>query len=766
MKKTLDQTLLENLASNLTDIWEDWNKVNHHDKTNGLSQKAVNAYRHEHPGSHLQTAVTTKPSKLKPGSKAAKRRKSFCARMSGNKGPMKKPNGKPTPKALALRRWHCESIEEMRQLIEYAEQEIAREKMLAEKWSQKYKSSINCSHPKGFSQKAHCAGKKKHEESMMTMETVCPDCGMCQTHGNLNEIKKGAKDSNGFTKCWPGHHAAGTKKGKNGGQVRNCVPNEGVAEAHDPKFAGFMNQALGTRQDKKPLRVDPKTVMSMNNMPGYKHAFKFGMDIIKKMDPDTKEHFANEDDDALESYMIDIAEKKGFIPKYFVEEDLSEVVGEFEEIFHDPEMEGWSWADLLRDMIGQEPRAHEKANVQAHKQMMAKAQAEKDNLPPIDPNKLQVVDRTDTGKSEIWYPSGGFFGTDSWAVVQDGFKDKAHAEHALKQLKANPNVVNIIKKAIEDENMSESTGDKPFDTMMKTIKKGTGKQATADRKEQKQRNQEQTRQAIDNMFGGGNPADKLSIRKKGVAENYHSDLMKQTYAKFFKPAPPKTVSAVKKFLSGVIISLGTAQDNDYDEEEPEEISWEQDLADVREAYSKLRGNSSPNWFDIADAVLSYDTEFRESMLEWAEEELGNELVDFLWHEVWEAKHKISRSSGSYNVTLGHQSVPGQQNDRDSFKDWDPETDPPNPFANLRWLVMINGEQKIKFGGVGNSQEAAMKTATNWANNHGYEREVQAGKVKVVKVQQGVAEGGGAQQAAIAIAKKESGKYTKDGKRKK
>jgi len=36
----------------------------------------------------------------------------------------------------------------------------------------------------------------------------------------------------------------------------------------------------------------------------------------------------------------------------------------------------------------------------------------------------------------------------------------------------------------------------------------------------------------------------------------------------------------------------------------------------------------------------------------------------------------------------------------------------------------------------------------------------------VKVQQGVAEGGGAQQAAIAIAKKESGKYTKDGKRKK
>jgi len=98
-------------------ITEDWNKVNKKDKTDGLSQKAVKAYRRENPGSKLQTAVTTKPSKLKPGSKDAKRRKSFCARMSGNKGPMKKPNGKPTPKALALRRWNCESVEEMVDLI-------------------------------------------------------------------------------------------------------------------------------------------------------------------------------------------------------------------------------------------------------------------------------------------------------------------------------------------------------------------------------------------------------------------------------------------------------------------------------------------------------------------------------------------------------------------------------------------------------------------------------------------------------------------------
>lgn len=109
-------------------VEEDWQKANKHDKTDGMSRKAVKTYRREHPGSKLQTAVTTKPSKLKPGSKAAKRRKSFCARMSGNKGPMKKPNGKPTPKALALRRWNCESVEEMRLMIETAEKVIAEAK--------------------------------------------------------------------------------------------------------------------------------------------------------------------------------------------------------------------------------------------------------------------------------------------------------------------------------------------------------------------------------------------------------------------------------------------------------------------------------------------------------------------------------------------------------------------------------------------------------------------------------------------------------------
>jgi hypothetical protein len=108
-------------------ITEDWQKVNKHDKTDGLSKKAVNAYRKEHPGSKLKTAVTTKPSKLKKGSKSAKRRKSFCARMGGMKKHRAGAKTKRDPNSpinKALRRWHCESIEEMRELIQLGESYI------------------------------------------------------------------------------------------------------------------------------------------------------------------------------------------------------------------------------------------------------------------------------------------------------------------------------------------------------------------------------------------------------------------------------------------------------------------------------------------------------------------------------------------------------------------------------------------------------------------------------------------------------------------
>ena len=93
-----------------TPVMEDWQKANKKDKTDGMSQKAVNAYKREHPGSKLKAAVTTKPSKLKKGSKASKRRKSYCSRSRGQMKMHSISCAKTPDKAIckARRRWNCE----------------------------------------------------------------------------------------------------------------------------------------------------------------------------------------------------------------------------------------------------------------------------------------------------------------------------------------------------------------------------------------------------------------------------------------------------------------------------------------------------------------------------------------------------------------------------------------------------------------------------------------------------------------------------------
>ena len=109
---------------------ENWSKHNNK-RVGGMSKKSVNSYRRSHPGSKIQTAVTTKPSKLKKGSKAAKRRASFCARMKGMK---KHRTGAKTARDpnsninKSLRRWNCESIEQLQELVMIAEQYIRNNK--------------------------------------------------------------------------------------------------------------------------------------------------------------------------------------------------------------------------------------------------------------------------------------------------------------------------------------------------------------------------------------------------------------------------------------------------------------------------------------------------------------------------------------------------------------------------------------------------------------------------------------------------------------
>jgi len=75
----------------------------------GMTQKGVDAYNRK-TGGNLQTAVTTKPSKLKAGSKAANRRKSFCARMGGMKKRLTSAKTAHDPDSRinkALRKWNC-----------------------------------------------------------------------------------------------------------------------------------------------------------------------------------------------------------------------------------------------------------------------------------------------------------------------------------------------------------------------------------------------------------------------------------------------------------------------------------------------------------------------------------------------------------------------------------------------------------------------------------------------------------------------------------
>jgi len=102
---TRTKTAKENFSNWREDLGEDWQKVNKGDKTDGMSQKAVDAYRRENPGSKLKTAVTEKD----PGPGRSKRRKSFCARSKGQQDMHNIDCSKDPDKAIckARRRWRC-----------------------------------------------------------------------------------------------------------------------------------------------------------------------------------------------------------------------------------------------------------------------------------------------------------------------------------------------------------------------------------------------------------------------------------------------------------------------------------------------------------------------------------------------------------------------------------------------------------------------------------------------------------------------------------
>ena len=87
-----------------------WQRKEGKSPSGGLNAKGVASYRRANPGSKLKMAVTTKPSKLKKGSKAANRRKSFCSRMGGMKKKLTSSKTANDPNSRinkALRKWNC-----------------------------------------------------------------------------------------------------------------------------------------------------------------------------------------------------------------------------------------------------------------------------------------------------------------------------------------------------------------------------------------------------------------------------------------------------------------------------------------------------------------------------------------------------------------------------------------------------------------------------------------------------------------------------------
>ena len=74
-----------------------WTRKEGKNPTGGLNAKGRASYNAANPGSNLKA----------PQPEGGARKRSFCARMSGVKGPAKKPNGEPTRKTLALRKWKC-----------------------------------------------------------------------------------------------------------------------------------------------------------------------------------------------------------------------------------------------------------------------------------------------------------------------------------------------------------------------------------------------------------------------------------------------------------------------------------------------------------------------------------------------------------------------------------------------------------------------------------------------------------------------------------
>jgi hypothetical protein len=151
---------------------------------------------------------------------------------------------------------YSQGIEGMMAASEF-KNSLGEENEIDEKWSKKYKDSIDCKNPKGFSQKAHCQGKNKKTE---TDESTGSGSAGGFSAPLFSTTKQEMQE-----KCWPGYQQKGMKK-KGGRMVPNCV-NESVKEKEKdnkkkyldiedmiPELKKQLNK--GTRLDKDIKKVE------------------------------------------------------------------------------------------------------------------------------------------------------------------------------------------------------------------------------------------------------------------------------------------------------------------------------------------------------------------------------------------------------------------------------------------------------------------------------------------------------------------------------
>jgi hypothetical protein len=366
-------------------IMEDWQKANKRDKTDGMSRKAVKAYRREHPGSKLQTAVTTKPGKLKKGSKASKRRKSYCSRSRGQMKMHHISCAKTPDKAIckARRRWNCEGVEPTQTMLESNDVWGPQGNFAGDKHIDVGGVSIKPIQVgdvvKYLGQKSEVVGISKNRKYARitiasgmggtTKDVLTSDLqqlGQGMSEGDMygdQEVsweKGGRRAPTGAFRNPAAEKMSQAEKKKPAEQPPKEKSQQGVAEADDPKFVGFMNKAMANKVDAPkadPLAKAPDwyknaPAMNFDSMPSHKKALQFGLKVLSKLDPETKQQLAAGGEWAICEYIQDVAERTGKLNgDNFVEEDIWECQDYLSNAFHDPNIT--SWVDVLKTGVNE-----------------------------------------------------------------------------------------------------------------------------------------------------------------------------------------------------------------------------------------------------------------------------------------------------------------------------------------------------------------------------------------------------------------------------